>query len=69
MPIGRDFDARREAVANLIEAAPKLLAALEGFNVDPANIINGTPNSLIVRLPIEVFREAAAALRAARGEA
>lgn len=57
-----------QANADLIAAAPLMAEALEAFNLKPDAIVGGTADHLVVRLPLTAISQAAAALKAARGE-
>jgi hypothetical protein len=50
------------AFARLFAAAPDLLEALKGFNVKEGDIISGSADALVIRVPIAVIQAAAAAI-------
>lgn len=59
-------EAQANANARLIAAAPALLEALEAFNIKEGQIVGGDSTSLTVRVPLDVIRQADAAIRQAR---
>lgn len=56
-----------DANARLIAAAPDLLEALKGFNITEADIVAGTADSLVIRVPLAAIQAAAAAVDKAEG--
>lgn len=52
----------------LIAAAPALYQALEAFTIKEGDIVAAQADALILRVPVSVIQQAAAALALARGE-
>ena len=54
----------REAGANaqLIAAAPDLLAALQAFNIQEQDVIGGDVNNMIIRVPLKTIEQMALAV-------
>ena len=62
-----DEIAEAEAEERIRDAAPDMLAALKGFNLTPDMIVAAQGDDIILRVPIEVIRQAAAAVAKAEG--